>query len=62
MALTTYQKIIKLREDYFYRLNPWCREFVSDLYENCDEDADEQLSMGQIEKVEEIWEDLGFRK
>ena len=57
--MTIIQKINFIREQRYHDLNNWEKEFISDLYENV-QDSEEELTRRQIEKVEEIWADLGL--
>ncbi len=56
--MTAFQKINFIREERYQDLNAWEKEFISDLYDNA-QDEDE-LTRKQIEKVEEVWENLGL--
>ena len=57
--MTTTEKIKFMKEERYQDLNAWGREFISDLYDNV-QDAEEELTRRQIEKVDELWEDLGL--
>ena len=56
--MTEIQKIKFLREERFHDLNAWEQGFIEDLYEYAQEE--EELTSRQIEKLDEIWEDLGL--
>lgn len=66
--MTLLQKIQYLREERYHDLNDWEKEFVSDMYEgtegipseSSDEDTEEYLTTRQVEKLEEICEELGI--
>ena len=57
--MTTLEKITFIKEERYQELNEWEKEFISDLYDNV-QNADEELTRRQIEKVDEIWENLGL--
>ena len=57
--MTVTEKIKFIREERYQDLNDWEREFIGDLYDNA-QDAEEELTRRQIEKVDEIWENLGL--
>lgn len=56
--MTTIEKIAFIRQERYAELNDWCKEFISDLFENASDE--EELTRRQIDKVDEIWEDLGL--
>jgi len=56
--MTTIEKVKFLKEERFQDLNAWAKEFISDLYEFASDD--DELTRRQIEKVDELWEDLGL--
>lgn len=63
--MTLAQKIYFIREERHQDLSQWEREFIEDIYEGIDgmasdELAEEYLTSRQIEKIEEIWENLGL--
>jgi len=64
--MTYLQKVRFLREEHFFELNDWCREFIEDLYsdiliaEPTDKEYDEFLTKRQKEKIDEIWKDAGL--
>ena len=57
--MTTEDKIKHLYEKCMADLDSWEQDFISDLYENV-QDAEEELTRRQIEKVDEVWEGLGL--
>jgi len=56
--MTVTEKIKFIREECYQELNEWCKEFIADLYEFASDE--EELTRRQIEKVDEIWENLGL--
>ena len=63
MQLNAIQKVKFLKEKQYEDLNKWEKEFIDDLYEFVDEDSSEPtsgLSRRQVEKIEEIWQDIGL--
>ena len=56
--MTTVEKVKFLKEERYIDLNQWEREFISDLYENAQDD--DELTSRQIGKVEDIWQDMGL--
>lgn len=57
--MTLIQKIQFIREERYHELNDWQKEFISDLYLNV-QDPKEEMTRKQIEKVDEIWQELGL--
>lgn len=64
--MTTLQKLRFIREECFQDLNEWERDFVDQMYDGVDgvpdntndEDLSEYLTRRQMEKIDEIWEEL----
>jgi hypothetical protein len=56
--MTTVEKVKFIKEERWIDLNAWEREFIADLYEYAQDD--DELTARQIEKVSEIWTDLGL--
>jgi len=56
--MTYAEKVKFVREERFEELNAWCKEFISDVYDNVQDD--EELTQRQMDKIDEIWEDLGL--
>ena len=56
--MTVIEKINWIYEECRSDLNKWELEFITDLFDNA-QDEDE-LTRKQIEKVDEIWENLGL--
>jgi len=57
--MTLEEKIKFIYEERLHDCNSWEKEFISDLYLNV-QDASEELTRRQIEKVNEVWENLGL--
>ena len=66
--MNSLEKLNFLKEERYLDLNKWERNFIDDLYHNCDgldpaelhqhEIESEYLSVGQINKVDEIYKEL----
>lgn len=68
--MTTIEKVNFIREDRFLDLDAWQKEFIEDIYSelnahpDCetltDAEVKDFLTPRQIEKINEIWKDLGL--
>ena len=65
--MSIYEKICFLRQERYEDLNDWSKGFIEDLYETVDlaepptdEEIKEFFTRRQIEKINEIWEDMGL--
>jgi hypothetical protein len=56
--MTIIEKVKFLKEERYQDLNPWSKEFITDIYDNAQDD--DELTRRQTEKIEEIWMDLGL--
>lgn len=56
--MTATEKIKFIYEERYEDLNAWCKEFITDLYSHAQDD--DELTARQVQKIEEIWEDLGL--
>lgn len=56
--MNSIEKVKFLKEERYIDLNSWSREFISDIYEFAQDD--DELTQRQIEKIDQIWEDLGL--
>ena len=66
--MTILEKLSWLREECYQDLNEWQKGFIEDLYDTIKEHPDEVtedelhefFTRKQIEKIEEIWEEVGL--
>lgn len=56
--MSVIEKIEWIYEECREDLNDWQREFITDLYDHAQNE--EELTRRQIEKVNEIWEEMGL--
>ena len=66
--MTTLEKLNFIREERYQDLNDWQKDFIEDRYEAVtnhpdeitDDEVKEFFTRKQIEKIDEIWEELGL--
>jgi len=65
--MTLPERIKFIREERFQDLNDWERDFIQDIYDSMtaagevtEEEVKEFFTRRQVEKVNEIWENLGL--
>lgn len=66
--MTLLEKLDWLREECYHDLNSWQQGFIEDVHDTIHRHADEVteeevkefLTRRQIEKIEEIWEEVGL--
>ena len=56
--MTIVDKVKFIKEERWIDLDAWQRGFISDLYDNAQDD--DELTARQKSKVDEIWMDLGL--
>lgn len=56
--MNVVEKINFIFEERRHDLNEWQKEFITDLYDHAQDD--DELTRRQIEKVNEIWMELGY--
>jgi len=56
--MTAIEKVAFIYESRYAELNDWEKTFVSEIYENAQDE--EELTRRQQGKINEIWEGLGL--